>query len=96
MGDSPAQPSTGTDELKRRLGNHAEPGHPDDQKNCDLAAMEERLLQVVYAEDDWLGPRWNENVEPCDINLLTSQQKQVAKWRGGMRLLLFRPCYIRI
>ena len=59
---APFHPRTASD--VREHGNPAAPGHPDDLKNCDLAAMEEKLLGVMYATDDWIGPAWEENVHP--------------------------------
>ena len=56
--EPPSQPPTGNSELKRQLGNPDAPGHPDGMQNCDMATMEERLLQEVCAEDDWVDLRW--------------------------------------
>ena len=41
----------------REHGNPEVPGNPDDLKNCDLTAIEEKLLGVMYASDDWVGRR---------------------------------------
>ena len=54
-----ARPRTASD--VREQGNPAAPGHPDDLENCDLTAMEEKLLGVMYATDDWIDPAWEEN-----------------------------------
>ena len=48
----------------REQGNPAAPGHPGDLKNCDLTAMVEKLLGVMYATDDWIDPAWEENAPP--------------------------------
>ena len=40
----------------REHGNPATPGRPDDLKDCDLTTMEEKLLGVLYATDDWIEP----------------------------------------
>ena len=47
--EHPSQPSNENSELKRQLGNPDAPGHSGDLQNCDLADMEERLLQAVYS-----------------------------------------------
>ena len=55
-------PEDGISERTREWGNAAAPGHPGDLKNCDLAVTEEKLLGVLYATDEWIGPHWDENV----------------------------------
>ena len=67
----------------REYGNPATPGRPEDLKYCDLTAMGEKLLGVMYATDEWIEPDWDDNVPPRDNSGLSEQQKPVAKWWGG-------------
>ena len=64
----------------REHGSPEAPGHPDDLKNCDLAAMEEKLLGVMYATDDWIDPAWEENAPPRNMSVLDGNQQRVEKW----------------
>ena len=87
----PDQAEIGNAELKRRSGNPYSTGRPDDMQNCDLTAMEERLLKSAYADDDdWVDLRWAENESPGNDSRLTSQQKHVGEgrwwgWGGAPR-----------
>ena len=56
-------------ERVREFGNPAVPGHPGDLKSCDLAAMEDKLMGVFYAADEWIDPTWGDNFKPCDNRL---------------------------
>ena len=64
----------------RLNGNPAAPGHPGDLKNCDLAAMGDKLLGVIYATDDWIDPAWEEVVPARSVGLLGGNQQRVEKW----------------
>ena len=75
----------------REHGNPAAPGHPGDMKNCDLAAMEEMLLGVMYATDDWIDPAWEENVAPRNMSVLDGGQQRVEKWWGEKAPKSIRP-----
>ena len=66
----------------RENGNPAAPGHPEDLENFDLTATEEKLLGVIYATDDWIGPAWEETVPPRSVGVLDGNQQRVAKWWG--------------
>ena len=70
------------DEKKRRLGDHATTGHPGELRNFDLAETEERLLHVVYADDDWVDTNWGGNEEHGHVNLSSSKHEQVEKRCG--------------
>lgn len=74
MPDSP-RVSERRAEHVRLLGNAAAPGHPDDLHRCDLTALEDKLLGVIYATDEWVEPEWSENVPPRDNSQLTEPQK---------------------
>ena len=39
----------------RRNGNPAASEHPDGLKECDLASMGEKLIDVMYVDDGWVG-----------------------------------------
>ena len=70
----------------REYGNPATPGRPDDLGNCDLADMEDKLLGVIYATDDWIGPAWEESVPPRSVGVLGEKQQRVENGgRGGRR-----------
>ena len=56
---------------------------PDELRNCDLATVEERLLQVVYLEDDRSDTNWGASKETGNVGLLTAKEKNVGKWRWG-------------
>ena len=64
----------------RISGNPAAPGHPDDLKNCDLTALEDKLLGVIYATDDWIDPAWEEVAPARSVGLLDGNQQRVEKW----------------
>ena len=66
----------------RANGNPAAPGHHGDLKNCDLTAREDKLLGVIYATDDWVGPAWEEVVPARSVGLLDGNQQRVEKWWG--------------
>ena len=83
VGNDAALSLTAHAEKKRQLGSPDAPGRPDYPRNCDLAAMEERLLHVVYSEDDWADTNWVGNEATGNVNILTYKQKHVAKWCGG-------------
>ena len=63
----------------RLNGNPAAPGRPDDLKNCDLTAMEDKLLGVLYATDDWIDPSWEEVVPARSVGILDGNQQRVEK-----------------
>ena len=44
--------------------------------------MEERLIQLIYAEGDWIGTNRGDNKDNGDVILLTTTQKRVEDWRG--------------
>ena len=67
----------------REHGNPAIPGHPDDLKDCDLTAMGEKLLGVLYATDDWVEQEWGGNVPPRNTSGLNTRQQTVEN--GGAR-----------
>ena len=64
----------------RLNGNPAAPGHPGDLKNCDLAAMGDKLLGVLYAADDWIDPSWEEVAPARSVGILDGNQQRVEKW----------------
>lgn len=39
-------------------------GVAGDLRNCDFTQKADRLLNVLYAEGDWIGPFWFENAAP--------------------------------
>ena len=83
-GEPRAQHATGDAELKRHLGNPDAPRHPDDLQNCDLAATEERFLQVVYADDHRADQGLGGNAAPGNANLLKTQQKNRLRAAAGI------------
>ena len=65
----------------RGHGNPAAPHRPGDLKQCDLTALEDKLIGVLYATDDWVDPYWGENTKPCENSTLDRrQQKEGKRW----------------
>ena len=65
----------------REYGNPATPGHPDDIGNLDLTAMEDKVLDLIYASDVWIDPAWGESVPPRSVGVLGVKQQREEKWR---------------
>ena len=85
------RPTTSLSNQVREHGNPATPGRPDDLEVCDLTAMEEKLLGAIYATDDWVGPKWGENVPPSNTSGLNKRQRSVDKLWGEKAPKSIRP-----